>query len=176
MVDEKFPGREADQSCEAHTSRRVSFSDEDGVKVTAFLRRSRAGYSRPSLQGRLSRRGRSPSPAIPGSPRMIKFATGVDVLIHERSTRVAMRRFGEPGPPRSRSRHHTTAGAKAGEVFRTGQARLAVYSHGAPIPEALISQTRKELLGALQGAEGSPHDSRSGEQVTVRRFGRGGGR
>jgi ribonuclease Z len=145
----------------SHDIKEVVIFDEDGVKVTAFVV-DHAPVT-PAFGYRVDFRGRSV--ALSGDTRvsenLIKFATGVDVLIHEAIDPIALR-----DRPRIIA-HHTTA-EQAGQVFARVKPRLAVYSH-APSSEALITQTRKYYSGPLQGAEDLLTID-IGEQITVRRI------
>jgi ribonuclease Z len=104
------------------------------------------------------------------SENLIRFAQGVDVLIHEGIDPEFIRN--RPDHPRPEAidaiiAHHTTP-EQAGEVFTRVKPRLAVYSH-APNTEAMISKTRKTYSGPLQG----PEDLLTiviGEKIDVRHF------
>jgi ribonuclease Z len=140
--------------------------DEDGVKVTAFLV-DHAPIT-PAFGYRVDYRGRSV--ALSGDTRvsenLIKFAAGVDVLVHEAVDPVALRAgSANPAVTEQIIAHHTT-GEQAGEVFARVKPRLAVYSH-APNSEAIIAQTRKNYTGPLQGAEDLLTID-VGEQISVR--------
>ncbi len=128
--------------------------DEQGVKVTAFL--VDHGPVRPAFGFRIDYRGHSV--ALSGDTRvsenLIRFARGVDVLIHEVIDPEAIRN--RPDHPSAVVidaiiAHHTTP-EQAGEVFSRVAPRLAVYSH-APNTENVLAQTRKTYQGPLQGAE-----------------------
>ena len=158
-VDENIPGEGI--KVRSHDIKEGVIFDEDGVKVTAFVV-DHAPVT-PAFGYRVDFRGRSV--ALSGDTRvsenLIKFATGVDVLIHEAVDPIALR-----DRPRIIA-HHTTA-EQAGQVFARVKPRLAVYSH-APSSEALITQTRKYYSGPLQGAEDLLTID-IGEQITVRRI------
>jgi ribonuclease Z len=158
-VDENIPGEGI--KVRSHDIKEGVIFDEDGVKVTAFVV-DHAPVT-PAFGYRVDFRGRSV--ALSGDTRvsenLIKFATGVDVLIHEAIDPIALR-----DRPRIIA-HHTTA-EQAGQVFARVKPRLAVYSH-APSSEALITQTRKYYSGPLQGAEDLLTID-IGEQITVRRI------
>jgi ribonuclease Z len=149
-VDEKMLA--AGISVQGHDIKEGVVLDEDGVKVTGFL--VDHGPVRPAFGYRVDYRGRSV--ALSGDTRvsenLVKFTTGVDVLIHEAVDPVAMRAASvNPAATETIIAHHTT-GEEAGEVFVRVKPRLVVYSH-APDSEALIAQTRKHYTGPLQGAE-----------------------
>jgi ribonuclease Z len=134
--------------------------DEDGVKVTAFL--VDHGLLTPALGYRVDYRGHSV--ALSGDTRLsenlVRFAQGVDVLVHE----VVDAETNPQG-----ARRHTTP-AQAGEVFTRVKPRLAVYSHG-PDAESVMTQTRKTYAGPLQGAE-DMLTIEIGEKIDVRHFAR----
>ena len=157
-VDENIPGEGI--KVRSHDIKEGVIFDEDGVKVTAFVV-DHAPVT-PAFGYRVDFRGRSV--ALSGDTRvsenLIKFATGVDVLIHEAIDPIALQ-----DRPRIIA-HHTTA-EQAGQVFARVKPRLAVFSH-APGSEALITQTRKYYLGPLQGAEDLLTID-IGKQITVRR-------
>jgi ribonuclease Z len=128
--------------------------DEQGVKVTAFL--VDHGPVRPAFGYRVDYRGHSV--ALSGDTRvsenLIRFARGVDVLVHEVIDPDAIRN--RPDRPSAEVidaiiAHHTTP-EQAGEVFSRVAPRLAVYSH-APNTENVMAQTRKTYRGPLQGPE-----------------------
>jgi ribonuclease Z len=102
------------------------------------------------------------------SENVVKFAAGVDVLIHEAVDPVAQRATSvNPALTERILAHHTTA-EEAGQVFARVKPRLAVLSHAVD-SEALIAQTRKHYTGPLQG----PEDLLIldvGEQINVRRI------
>ena len=106
--------------------------DEQGVRVTAFL--VDHGLLAPAFGYRVDYRGHSV--ALSGDTRasenLIRFAQGVDVLVHE---------VADAETNREAARRHTTP-EQAGELFTRVKPRLAVYSH-APNTESVITQTRK---------------------------------
>lgn len=134
--------------------------DEQGVKVTAFL--VDHGLLIPAFGYRIDYRGRSV--VLSGDTRvsenLIRFAQGVDVLVHE---------VVDAETNREGARRHTTAD-QAGEVFARVKPRLAVYSHG-PNTEGVMTQTRKTYAGPLEGAE-DMLTIEIGEKIDVRHFAR----
>jgi ribonuclease Z len=144
--------------------------DEQGVKVTAFL--VDHGRVAPAFGYRVEYRGHSV--ALAGDTRfsenLIRFAQGVDVLVHEVVDEDAIRaRAGDPKGAERIVSHHTTPG-QAGQVFTRVKPRLAVYSH-APNTERVMTATRKTYAGALQG----PEDLLTieiGDEIAVRHFAR----
>jgi ribonuclease Z len=141
---------------------------DDGVKVTAFL--VDHGPVKPAFGYRVDYRGRSV--ALSGDTRvsenLVKFATGVDVLIHEAVDAVAQRAASANPAMTERIIAHHTTGEQAGEVFARVKPRLAVYSH-APDSDALIKQSRQHYAGPLQRAEDLLVID-IGEQINVRRI------
>jgi ribonuclease Z len=116
--------------------------DAQGVKVTAFL--VDHGLLAPAFGYRVDYRGHSI--ALSGDTRvsenLIRFAQGVDLLVHEVAD-------AQTNP--EAARRHTTP-EQAGELFTRVKPGLAVYSH-APDTENVLTQTRKTYSGPLQGAE-----------------------
>ena len=165
-VDEKLPGDGI--NVVSHDIEQGVVFDEQGVKVTAFL--VDHGPVAPAFGYRVDYRGRSV--VLSGDTRvsqnLIRFAQGVDVLIHE---------VVDPDVIRARNQrtaeaiiaHHTTP-EEAGELFARVKPRLAVYSH-APNTEDVMTKTRKTYAGPLQG----PEDMLTiniGDRIDVRHFGR----
>ena len=150
-VDEKLPA--AGIQVVSHDVTEGVVFDEHGVKVTAFF--VDHGLVKPALGYRIDYRGRSV--ALSGDTRvsenLMRFAQGVDVLIHEGIDANALRTRadGNPATVEARIAHHTTP-EQAGDVFSRVKPRLAVYSH-APNTEQMLSQTRKTYAGPLQAAE-----------------------
>ena len=164
-VDEKIPA--AGITVQSHDISEGVVLDEDGVKVTAFLVDHRPVS--PAFGYRVDYRGRSV--ALSGDTRvsdnLVKFATGVDVLIHEAVDPVVQRAASANPAMTERIIDHHTTGEQAGQEFARVKPRLAVYSH-APDSEALIAQTRTHYSGPLQG----PEDLLVidvGDQINVRR-------
>jgi ribonuclease Z len=166
-VDEKAPG-DGVRVVSQDIKQGVVF-DQQGVKVTAFL----VDHSpvTPAFGYRIDYRGRSV--VLSGDTRvsenLIRFAQGVDVLVHEVLDAETVRDWFPTNPKVAEAilAKHTTP-EQAGEVFSRVKPRLAVYSH-APDAERVISQTRKTYAGPLQGAE-DMLTIEIGEQIEVRRF------
>jgi ribonuclease Z len=151
-VDEKIPG--GGIQVVSHDIKEGIVYDEHGVKVTAFL--VDHGLVQPAFGYRVDYRGRSV--ALSGDTRfsenLIRFAQGVDVLIHEVIDPEGVRnRPDHPNPTAIEAiiAHHTTP-EQAGDVFTRVAPRLPVYSH-APNTENVITKTRTTYRGPLQGAE-----------------------
>ena len=118
----------------SHDTKEGVVLDVLGVKVTAFL--VDHGLLAPALGYRVDYRGHSV--ALSGDTRvsenLIRFAQGVDVLVHEVAD-------AQTNP--EAARRHTTP-EQAGEIFTRVKPRLAVYSH-APNTENVVTQTRKRI-------------------------------
>lgn len=126
--------------------------EEGGVRVTAFL--VDHAPVEPAFGYRVDYRGRSV--VLSGDTRfsenLIKYAKGVDVLIHEATDPVGLRaRSTNPALTESVIGHHATP-EQAGEVFSRVRPRLAVYSHVTNAPR-ILEQTRKTYDGPLEGPE-----------------------
>jgi ribonuclease Z len=169
-VDEKLAGEGI--RVVAHDIKEGVVYDQHGVKITAFL--VDHGPVKPAFGYRLDYGGHSV--ALSGDTRvsenLIRFAQGVDVLIHEGIDPEFTRNRADHAHPEAIDAiiaHHTTA-EQAGEVFTRVKPRLAVYSH-APNIESMISKTRKTYSGPLQG----PEDLLTiviGEKIDVRHYSR----
>jgi ribonuclease Z len=165
-VDEKAPGDGI--KVVSHDITQGIVFDEQGVKVTAFL--VDHGPVTPAFGYRVDYHGHSV--ALSGDTRvsenLIRFAQGVDVLVHEVVDADAVRaRQVNREVAEAIIAHHTTP-EKAGEVFARVKPRLAVYSH-APKTENVMAQTRRAYAGQLEG----PEDMLTieiGEKIAVRHF------
>jgi ribonuclease Z len=145
--------------------------DKGGVKITAF----EVDHTpiKPAFGYRIDYAGRSV--VLSGDTRisenLIRYAQGVDVLIHEVVAPETFQRVGAP-PERTKSviAHHTTP-EQAGEVFARTKPKLAVYSH-ISLPTAteqdLIPPTRKTYAGPLELGEDLMVIA-VGEKIEVRR-------
>ena len=105
------------------------------------------------------------------SENLIRYAQGVDVLIHEVASPETFQRAGTP-PERAKSvvAHHVTP-EQAGEVFSRTKPKLAVYSHivlPTATEEDLIPPTRKTYGGPLELGE-DLMAIEVGEKIEVRR-------
>jgi len=168
-VDEKAPGDGV--KVVSYDIRQGVVYDRQGVKVTAFL----VDHSpvTPAFGYRIDYRGRSV--VLSGDTRMsenlIRFAQGVDVLVHEVLDTETVRAWFPTNPKMAEAilAKHTTP-EQAGELFARVKPRLAVYSH-APDAERVLSQTRKTYAGPLQGAEDMLTID-IGEKIEVRHFAR----
>jgi ribonuclease Z len=155
-VDEKRPGDGI--KVLSHDIQQGVVFDQQGVKVTAFV--VDHGLLTPAFGYRVDYRGRSV--VLSGDTRfsenLIRFAQGVDVLVHE----VVDAETNVEG-----ARRHTTP-EQAGELFSRVKPRLAVYSH-APNAESVIIQTRRTYAGPLQAAE-DMLTIEIGEKISIRHF------
>lgn len=145
--------------------------EQHGVKVTAFD--VDHAPVEPALGYRIDYAGRSV--VLSGDTRfsenLIKYAEGVDLLVHEVTAPQTFVRAGvRPELAKSIAAHHTTA-EQAGVVFARTKPRLAVYSHIVR-PTAteidLFPPTRKAYDGPLELGE-DLMVIEVGDKVTVRR-------
>jgi len=150
-VDERIPGDGI--KVVSHDIKEGVVFDDRGIKVTAFL----VDHSplAPAFGYRVDYRGRAV--ALSGDTRvsenLIRFARGVDVLVHEVLDAGTLQQQ-LPNAPKVVAAilaKHTTP-AQAGEVFNRVKPRLAVYSH-APNTERVVGETRRTYAGPLEGAE-----------------------
>lgn len=153
--------------------------ESNGVKVTAFL--VDHGPVTPAFGYRVDFRGHSV--AISGdtkpSENLVKFASGVDLLIHE-----VARWKQDPvltGPPdellpnsrqtrrqaKAIAEHHTD-GAEAGNVFDRVKPKLAIFSHYNVDPQATLALVRQNYSGLVEFGE-DLMTIELGSQVSVRR-------
>lgn len=174
-ADEKLPPQGVAINVEEFAKDGVVF-EKDGVKVTAF-EVDHGDVIKPAYGYRIDYKGRSA--VISGDTRynanVIKYGTGVDLLIHE----VAMAR------PELMSNlfaqaiiaHHTSP-YDCGRVFTQAKPKLAAYTHlvflsNEKVPEAtlddLVKQTRETYDGPLEvGEDLTSFDI--GDSVTVTRW------
>jgi ribonuclease Z len=145
--------------------------DKGGVKVTAF-EVDHAPIT-PAFGYRIDYAGRSV--VLSGDTRvsenLLRYAQGVDVLIHEVASAHTFERLGIP-PARTKAvmDHHVTP-EQAGTIFARAKPRLAVYSHivlPAATEQDLIPPTRKTYAGPLEIGE-DLMVIEIGEKVIVRR-------
>lgn len=145
--------------------------EKGGVKITAFD----VDHTpvKPAFGYRIDYAGRSV--VLSGDTRvsenLIRYAQGVDVLVHEVAVPETFPRAGTP-PERAKNivAHHVTP-EQAGEVFSRTKPKLAVYSH-IVLPTAteqdLIPPTRKTYAGPLEVGEDLMVIA-VGEKIEVRR-------
>jgi ribonuclease Z len=145
--------------------------EKGGVKITPFDVDHKP--VKPAFGYRIDHAGRSVllSGDTRFSENLIKFAHGVDLLVHEVVVPETIRRAGAP-PERAKAviDHHVTP-EQAGEVFSRVKPRLAVYSH-IVLPSAteqdLVPSTRKTYSGPLEVGE-DLMVIEVGEKIQVRR-------
>ena len=130
--------------------------EKDGVKVTAF--EVDHPPVKPAFGYRIDYAGRSV--VLSGDTRvsanLIRYAQGVDVLVHEVFAPATLERAGVP-PDRAKHivDYHTTP-EQAGQVFTKVKPRLAVYSHicmPSATEQDLLPATRRSYAGPLQLGE-----------------------
>ncbi|MEP7248063.1 MAG: MBL fold metallo-hydrolase, partial [Gammaproteobacteria bacterium] len=130
--------------------------EKSGVKVTAFLV-DHAPVT-PAFGYRIDYAGRSV--VLSGDTRvsenLVRYAQGVDVLVHEVFAPATLERAGVP-PDRAKHivDYHTTP-EQAGQVFSRVKPRLAIYSHicmPTATEQDLLPATRKTYTGPLQLGE-----------------------
>jgi ribonuclease Z len=145
--------------------------DQDGVKVTAFL--VDHGPVKPAFGYRLDYLGRSV--AISGdtrpSPNLVKYAKGVDLLIHEVAVPSLVKNSGRAEASIKAILGHHTTPEQAGEIFAQVKPKLAVYSHIVfpwATEQDVIPPTRKTYAGPLELGE-DLMIIRVGETVSVER-------
>ena len=148
--------------------------EKGGLKVTAFEVDHKP--VNPAFGYRVDYGGRSV--VLSGDTRvsqnLIRYAQGVDVLVHEVVSPETFQRAGaRPERAKAVIDHHVTP-EQAGEVFAKTKPRLAVYSH-IVLPTAteqdLIAPTRKTYAGPVELGE-DLMVIEVGERIEVRRPGR----
>lgn len=126
--------------------------NRNDVKVTAFL----VDHSpvKPAFGFRIDYNGHALvlSGDTRKSENLVKYAHGVDVLIHEVAI-ASQQQLEESALSRSVIAHHTTP-SEAAEVFTEAAPKLAVYSHivmrGAVTEREIMSITRRGYSGAVK--------------------------
>ena len=145
--------------------------EKAGLKVTAFDVDHSPVW--PAFGYRVDHGGRSI--VLSGDTRvsqnLIRYAAGVDLLVHEVASPESFQRAGvRPERAKSVIAHHVTP-EEAGEVFAKTTPKLAVYSHIVQ-PDAgeqdLIPSTRKHYAGPLEVGE-DLMVIEVGEKILVRR-------
>ena len=146
--------------------------EKNGVKVTAFEVDHKP--IKPAFGYRIDYGGRSVvlSGDTRSSENLIKYAQGVDLLIHEVVSPIAYTRTTvSKERAETVTAHHTTP-EQAGQIFSRVKPKLAVYSHIVP-PSAtlqdLIPPTRKTYSGPLELGE-DLMVIEVGEKIEVRRL------
>ena len=177
-VDEKYPAEGI--RFVGTDIREGTVYESNGVKVTAFV--VEHAPVTPAFGYRIDYRGRSVviSGDTKPSDNLVKFASGVDVLIHE-----VARSKQDPalvGPPdellpNSRQTHgvlriitqHHTDGIEAGSVFQRVRPKLAVFSHFNLEPQATLALVRQNYAGPVEFGE-DLMTIEIGNTVSVHRF------
>lgn len=177
-VDEKFPA-EGVRVVATDIEEGLVY-ESNGVAVTAFL--VDHGPVKPAFGYRVDFRGRSVviSGDTAPSDNLVKYASGVDLLIHEIG-----QWKGDPalsGPldalmPNSRLtrreaitiRAHHTDGVELGHVLARVEPKLAVLSHYSVVPAEALPLIRQNYAGAVEFGEDSMTID-VGSEVTVRRL------
>jgi ribonuclease Z len=127
--------------------------DSGGVRITAFL--VDHAPVEPALGYRIDYGGRSV--VLSGDTRksdtVVRYAQGVDLLVHEVASPETFARAGvHPERARSVLAHHATP-EEAGEVFQRAKPALAVYSHiiqPTATDEDLLPPTRRVYSGRVE--------------------------
>ncbi len=154
--------------------------DTNGVKVTAFV--VDHGAVKPAFGYRIDYQQHSL--VISGDTRpsdnLIKYASGVDLLIHElgrsKQDPVLVGPDDEWLADRSQTRYHArmvaahhTDPVEAGNVLQAARPKLALFSHYNGAPSSILPLVRQHYAGPVEfGEDGMTIDI--GETVTVRRF------
>lgn len=163
-VDEKFPASGV-RVVSTDIREGVVYAS-GGVTVTAFL--VDHGPVKPAYGYRVDFRGRSVvlSGDTTPSDNLVKFAAGVDVLIHEVGRyKQDPQLLGPPDEllPNSRrtqrqamtiAKHHTD-GVEVGAVLARVKPRLAVFSHYNVDPQATLPLVRQHYAGPVEFGEDS---------------------
>lgn len=174
-ADEKLPPQGIEIKVEEFAKDGVVF-EKNGVKVTAF-EVDHGDVIKPAYGYRIDYNGHSA--VISGDTRynqnVIKYGTGVDLLIHE----VAMARPELMSNLFARAiiAHHTSP-HDSGRVFAQAKPKLAAYTHlvflsNEKVPEATLDDLVKETRETYQGPLEVGEDLTSfeiGDTVTVKRW------
>ena len=174
LEDEKLPPEGIATVVEEFDKDGVVY-DKDEVKVIAFTVDHGAAI-KPAVGYRIEYKGRAV--VISGDTRydqnVIKYGSGVDLLIHE--VCVARPELLSSNPYMRRVMDHHTSPREAGQVFSLAKPKLAVYSHlvflgSDKVPRAIVDDivagTRETYSGPLQVGE-DLMSFEVGDTVTVR--------
>ena len=152
-ADEKLPPAGIAMEVEEFAKDGVVY-DKDGVRVTAF-EVNHGDLIKPAYGYRIDYQGRSA--VLSGDTRfnenVIKYATGVDLLIHEvAAAKPALLTI----PAWQRIMAHHTSPRETGTVFTRAHPKLAVYSHivrlgNATSPEPSLADIVAEARQTYQG-------------------------
>ena len=159
LEDEKLPPEGIATVVEEFEKDGVVY-DSDGVKVIAFTVDHGAAI-KPAVGYRIEYKGRAV--VISGDTRydqnVIKYGTGVDLLVHEVCV---VRPELLSNPYIQRVVYHHTSPREAGQVFSLAKPKMAVYSHlvflaSDKVPRAtvddIVAGTRETYSGPLQVGE-----------------------
>jgi ribonuclease Z len=130
--------------------------DKGGVKVTAF--EVDHAPVKPAYGYRIDYAGRSVvlSGDTRVSEKLVRYAQGVDVLVHEVFAPETLQRAGVPADRAKRIVDYHTTPEQAGAVFARVKPKLAVYSHicmPAATENDLLPPTRKTYNGPVELGE-----------------------
>lgn len=145
--------------------------EKEGVKITAFD--VDHGPTKPAFGYRIDYRGRSVvlSGDTGFSENLIRYAKGVDLLVHEVVSPESLARAEYPAERAKRIIAHHVTPEQAGEIFSRVKPKMAVYSH-IVLPSAteqeLIPPARKTYSGPLEIGE-DLMVIEVGEKIEVRR-------
>ena len=158
IADEGLPAAAARFDTREFSGNGTVVFQREGLEVIAF-EVNHGDVIKPAYGYRINYKGRSV--LISGDTRrsdnLLKFARGVDLLIHEVATGNDEAVAVNPGF-RAILAHHVTP-AEAGAIFEQAKPKLAVYSHlvflsdtrfPRPTVPALVEQTRQVYAGPLQ--------------------------
>jgi ribonuclease Z len=176
LEDEKLPPAGIAVVTEEFDKEGVVY-EKDGVKVTAF-EVDHGDAIKPSFGYRIDYNGHSA--LISGDTRysqnVIKFGTGVDLLIHEVAS--ARPELLAVSVPAQRILAHHTTPKECGQIFTQASPKLAAYTHivlpsnetiPEPTLEDVVAETRLTYSGPLAVGE-DLMTFEIGETVTVRRL------
>lgn len=156
----------------SHDIREGTVYEKNGVKITAFL--VDHGPVKPAFGYRLDYQGHSV--AISGDTRpsdnLVKYCSGVDVLIHSAIDAAALRKSAanlSESQFESILAHHTTP-EQAGQIFSRVKPRLAVYSHISD-SGSLLELTRETYKGRVEVGE-DLMTIKIGDEIEVSRLAR----
>ena len=151
-VDEKFSPEGIEVT--AHDIQQGVVYEKNGVKVTAFL--VDHGPVKPAFGYRVDYDGHSV--AISGDTRpsdnLVRYAKGVDVLIHETlDPDLARAAFSQLSKQQTEAiiNHHTTP-EQAGEIFSRVKPKLAVFTHAENAP-SILDKASKTYSGRMELGE-----------------------
>jgi ribonuclease Z len=174
-VDEKLPPNGIAVAVDEFNKDGVVY-EKDGVKVTAF-EVDHGDAIKPAYGYRIDYKGRAV--LISGDTRynqnVIKYGTGVDLLIHE--TAIARPELMSNLFAQAIIAHHTSP-HDVGRVFAQAKPKLAAYTHMSflsnekvpePTLEDLVAQTRETYQGPLEVGEDLT-SFEIGDTVTVTRW------